>query len=1154
MAAVTTPGGAQGGTALIAYRLVDAASRVASISVEYSVDGGATFAAASEGAGGDGTAGLATSPGGTAHVFAWDTATDLPEVYAAAVRVRITPRVTKVGTAGTSGDFVVDNNTPPVAAVTTPAVNQSGTALIAYTLADPGSQAAAIVCEYSVDGGATFVAATEGVGGEGRSGLATSPGGTGHTFAWDTAADLAAFRVVVFRITPSDAEAGTPGTSGFFAVDNSTPPVATVATPSGVQSGNVFVGYTLVDAESNASWITVEFSTDGGITFRPATLGSGGEGMSGLAGSPGGTVHRFAWDSAEDIPGESLATVRFRITPNDGEVGTAGSSGDFAIANPDPPTTRVSVDSGGAEATGGASGGAAVSDDGRYVAFSSAATNLVAGDTNGQADVFVRDRLTGSVERVSVDSTGAQALGGASIEPAISADGRYVAFTSSATNLATGDANGLADIFIRDRQAGTTVRVSVDSLGSEAVGGGSGAPALSADGRYVAFASGATNLVAGDANGASDVFARDTQAGTTVRVSVDSTGAEANGASGAPAISEDGRILAFESLASNLVAADTNGAVDVFVRDLQAGTTVRASLDTAGAQGNGPSGAPAVGAYGGLVAFESTASNLVAGDTNGAGDVFVRDLFFGETVRVSVDSAGGEANAASGRPSISTDGRFVTFESAATDLVAADTNGQADAFVRDRQTGLTIRVSVDSTGGEATGGASGTPAISADGRFVAFESAATDLVAGDANGQVDVFLWGARFLAPTVRVSVGSAGAQATGDSGSPAMSADGRYVAFDSQAADLILGDTNGFADVFVHDRFTGRVERVSVSSAGAEAGQGSSAPSISADGRFVAFESLATNLVPGDTNAQQDVFVHDRVTGVTERASVDSSGGQAAGSSMTPTISADGRFVAFASDAPDLVAGDANGTWDVFVRDRQTGTTTRVSVSSAGGEGNSGSGSPAISADGNVIAFLSQASNLVAGDGNGADDVFVHDRGAGTTVRASVDSSGLEGNGFCDSPAISADGLVVAFSSVATNLVAGDVNGQEDVFVHDLATGETTRVSVTSAGAEVGAFSTAGPPPLSADGRYVAFAADAPSLVPGDTNGTWDIYVHDRQTGATERVSVDSFGAEGTGFSFGPAMSGDGRLLSYRSDAADLVAGDTNGVGDVFLWGPQP
>jgi Tol biopolymer transport system component len=381
----------------------------------------------------------------------------------------------------------------------------------------------------------------------------------------------------------------------------------------------------------------------------------------------------------------------------------------------------------------------------------------------------------------------------------ISADGRYVAFGSSASDLVSGDANGVDDVFLRNRRNGTTVRVSVDSSGVEG-NGGSYAPSVSADGRYVAFQSYASNLVAGDTNGICDVFVRDRTTGTTVRVSVDSAGLEATGESFYPAISADGRYVAFQSLAATLVAGDVNGKGDVFVRDLSSGTTVLVSQSSAGMQGDADSQAASISADGRFVVFDSTSASFSAGDANGASDVFVRDLVAGTTERVSVDPAGNDGNGNSFAGSLSADGRHVAFYSAASNLVGLDANNAFDVYVRDLQAATTTRVSVTPVDRPGNGD-SFTPSISADGRFVAFQSIASNLVAGDTNATADVFLRDCD-VAVTLRASVGAHGAESDDLSAGPAVSADGRDVAFWSAATNLAGMDGNGCLDVFLFDR----------------------------------------------------------------------------------------------------------------------------------------------------------------------------------------------------------------------------------------------------------------------------------------------------------------------------------------------------------------
>ncbi len=414
-----------------------------------------------------------------------------------------------------------------------------------------------------------------------------------------------------------------------------------------------------------------------------------------------------------------------------------------ALAQP----ARVSVARDGSVADRG-SYQAAISGDGRYVAFRSNATNLVAGDTNGVSDVFVRDTRTGVTERVSVDTDGSEFNDG-SFAPSISDDGRFVAFQTnhSFTGSKYGGYN-YAKIIVRDRETGTTIHVlPVAGISRDPPDRSARLePAISGNGRFVAFHTyvnpstsepPSTRPPADDLNRAFDVYVYDLQSQTTERVSRDSHGAEGNGDSFSPSLSDDGTLVAFYSYASNLVLNDTNDAEDVFVKNRSTGVTTRASVADDGTQGNDDSYEPCISGNGRYVVFRSLADNLVPGDTNGAWDIFVRDLQAGTTERVSVATDGTQANADSYGPSISDDGRYVVFRSNATNLVEGDTNDRWDIFLHDRQTGVTTRINL--APGEADNH-SYAPVISGDGRFAAFESDATNLVPGDANGARDVFL------------------------------------------------------------------------------------------------------------------------------------------------------------------------------------------------------------------------------------------------------------------------------------------------------------------------------------------------------------------------------------------------------------------------------
>lgn len=414
----------------------------------------------------------------------------------------------------------------------------------------------------------------------------------------------------------------------------------------------------------------------------------------------------------------------------------------------------------------------------------------------------------------------------------------------------------------------------------------------------------------------------------------------------------------------------------------------------------------------------------------------------------------------------------------------------------------------------------------------------------------------------TERVSVRSNGVEGNGDSFWCAISGDGKFVGFTSTASNLVGADGNDSTDVFLFDRESEAPELVSIRSTGAQANRSSEAPSLSHTGRYVAFTTNASNLaMKGDRNGRPDVFVYDRKEGRTNRASIRSNLAEANGASYDASISANGRFVTFTSTASNLaIKGDDNQATDVFVHDRATLKTNRVSISSKLKEGNSSSVSPAISGDGRLVAFVSYANNLVRRDTNRRADVFVYNRATRNTIRISIATDGTQANGDSSAPMFSADGGFVTFHSNASNLVEKDENDVSDVFVHDLSSGETTRVSRGMAGSEANGASVI--PAISGDGRYVAYQSEASNLVPGDTNGTpgmyqgIDVFRYDRQTGRTERISVGADGEQANGPSNDPgddpSISHDGRYVCFASAAGNLVEDDTNNSYDVFVRGP--
>ncbi len=674
----------------------------------------------------------------------------------------------------------------------------------------------------------------------------------------------------------------------------------------------------------------------------------------------------------------------------------------------------------------GSSIGPSISADGRFVAFGSAASNLVAGDTNGLPDIFVYDRTTDTMERLNaVTGTGG-------LNPSISGDGRYVAFRFKTNDLVVGDTNSSADIFVYDRDTGT------NELLTPGANNHSFEPEISANGRFVTFGSNASNLVVGDTNSSADIFVYDRDLDT---IELLTPGADNN--SFEPSISGDGRFVTFWSVASNLHGSDINGNTrDVFLYDRDTATT-----EVVSAGGDGDSSHSSISGDGRFVAFRSTATNLASQDGNGLfDDTFIYDRDTGIIQNVS----GSEDTPERDAPSMSADGRYVVFQSFVYDTEVAGFStghGQLEIFVHDQDSASIQKASVTDSYDILSGnGFSTEPSISDDGRFVAFQSGASNLVSGDTNRQ-DIFVYDR----DTGAMELMTAGSNSS--SGMPSISADGRFVAFWSGASNLVAGDTNSQINIFVYDRDTDTAERLS---AGTD--DGSSDPSISDNGRFVAYQSYASDIVAADTNGNTpDIFVYDRATDTTELLTA---GGN--GASELPSISGDGRYVAFESSARNLVVGDTNGRTDIFVYDRDMDTTEIVTVGA-----NQSSTAPSMSADGRYVSFASNATNLVAGGTTlGSSHIFVYDRVAGvmelvnpsgSATDPSISADGryvafvggnrylnvydrdtattqqilLGGNAYSGKPAISLDGQVVTFQSDARNLSTDGVRYFTDVFV---------------------------------------------------------------------------------------------------------------------------
>jgi Tol biopolymer transport system component len=432
----------------------------------------------------------------------------------------------------------------------------------------------------------------------------------------------------------------------------------------------------------------------------------------------------------------------------------------------------------------------------------------------------------------------------------------------------------------------------------------------------------------------------------------------------------------------------------------------------------------------------------------------------------------------------------------------------------------------------------------------------------------------------TTLVATGAGGYAGNGHSCCASITPDGRFVAFATAATNLDVNDNNYYWDAYVYDAQLNTLTRASLANNGASGLWDSLSPSISHDGRFVAFESSAGNLVSGDNivcgnRNCSDIFIRDLLNQQTLRVSMSTSGSAGNGHSHNPSISGDGRFVAFESYATNLVADDTNdycdydfdglfndNCLDIFLHDRDADTdgifdepgartTLRASVGPSGTQANGESRSPALSADGRTLAFNSDGHTLVANDLNNVPDVFAYDRQSQTTELVSLNSAEVPANSYSFEAAISGDGRYVGFSSYAGNLVTGDTNTEMDIFVRDRLAGTTERVGVDSNGNQSDWPSGFGSRPvsLSTDGRFVAFDSYAPNLVPGDLNSTTDVFMRDRLTSTTGRVSISSTGAESNQGSYSPVISGDGSAVAFDSWASNLASNDGNFSRDVFL-----
>ncbi|BAU12161.1 hypothetical protein LEP3755_26900 [Leptolyngbya sp. NIES-3755] len=780
------------------------------------------------------------------------------------------------------------------------------------------------------------------------------------------------------------------------------------------------------------------------------------------------------------------------------------------------------------------------------------------------AGILPVDLISGGNPTLVSGSVGLNNIG----RNSVSGNGRYVVFTSSAI-LSPNDANGTSDVFLYDRTTDTISLISRNFGDTGTAAGNSFNPVISFDGNSIAFISDANDLVS-DMNTteqANNIFVweRSTNAITLVSRTQDGTSGIEDSA--APSISDDGQRIAFQTQ-SQLLFTDTSTVPDVYVWERGTGLTHVSRNRTDERSRTQGADSPVISGDGNYVAFTSLYTNLAFGDINRTQDVFLWQASNDQVVNLTIDRFSTSAS-----PVISQDGSRVAFVGDP-DTSTDPSRRVANVFVWSRSgfdqvgvaQGSIQLVSVDRTGttsGNATNGfgsagGSQSPVISRNGNAIAFTSSSTDLVDGDDNNAIDVFV---RNLTTnqTVLVSRSSGGAIANGSSGNVGLSADGTRVIFTSTATNLINGDTNAQQDVFVRDLTTSSTFLISRTPTGSvgnntsgtnstSIGAPTSVPVLTSDGTTAIFVSLAKDLAPDDTNDLVDGFavsvaagnatVFSRRNDDPTLASRTGSGTSTAGAN---SISEDGRYIVFTSAAPEIVNGDTNGVADVFLRDRQTNTTTLIS---RGTEiANGASGNAVISANGRYIVFTSAASNLVAGDSNTAIDIFWVDRETQQIRLVSRAIAGGSANAASLTPVVSADGLFVAFTSSATNLVNGDTNAQQDVFLWNSADNSIVLVSAGSNG-------TSEQPVMSEDGRFVAFVSAGSNLVSGDTNGQRDVFVWDRTTGAIALVSQSTGGVISDGDSSQISISRNGRLIAFTSTARNLAGTpDVDSDEDVFV-----
>ena len=817
---------------------------------------------------------------------------------------------------------------------------------------------------------------------------------------------------------------------------------------------------------------------------------------------------------------------------------------------------------------------AQITPNGRYVAFQSFSSDLVSNDFNNNLDVFVRDLTLGQTKLVSIRADGTGSSFGYATLDAISTNGQFVLFETSATDVVSQAVNGYGDVYLRDLVNNKTILASTGANGPGS--GSTRGAAMTPDGRYVVFASVSTNLSPGTVvtNFAQNIYVRDTVANTT-RIISGNGGQGGSEESLSPLITPDGRYVVFDSYATNLAPNITNNQENVFICDLTSGAISVVDVSGLGTLANSYGQAAAVSTNGEFVLFYSMANNLAAGAASSSDGVFLRDTISNNTYLVSVGATGVEAaNSTSSGAVMTPDGRFVAFASTAQETTNVD-YAYPDVFVRDMLSNTTLLVNISANANGYSGNQSAlSPSITPDGRYVSFVSAANNLVSGPLTYYRNVYR---RDLTEAATEIVSEAysesginpqtGFNASAETDSPTIDAAGEWAAFDSYAANLVREDTNSIEHVYLANLINGALTLVSASAAGAQGNNASTLPVLSADGSTLIFQSTAYNLIPGANNGQQNIYAYNVATGAISLVSVNTNGagGDAqSGASLSGygySVSANGRYVTFLSQATDLVTNVFTNTYTphVYFRDLQAGVTELLDVNTSGRTGDNEAYNPVISADGSTVAFTSASDLLVPGVTNstaGFQNVEIYQRNlaAGTTVLVSATPLGVPatnlgqfGTGlYYAKPVVSTNGQIVAWAAICPGLIPNCTSTNGQVFVRNMMTGVTTCVSVNTNGVSgpgdtrrfrrSGSFHDAGWP-------VHCLWQRRSSLAPNAANGSDEVYVHDTVAQTTTLISRN---AARTGAANGscsaPVISADGHYVTFEGMATDLVPGSVS------------